>query len=148
MKYNFFHTVKTYGTLLRIHVLWTPFAFQDRILRTPFWFEGRKNVAAEFPGAIRRTFCRSGEVNRSHSTDSPLLPRGGGRMKGAGGGWGDQGWKAGGSKGGRVLEERTGLANPASASADVEFTLLLLLLKPFDFSFPCTRAPPANSKSH
>lgn len=30
-------------------------------------------MAAEFPGAIRRIFCRGGEVNRSHSTGSPVF---------------------------------------------------------------------------
>lgn len=39
------------------------------LLPYPSPSKDRKNVAAEFPGAIRWTFCRGGEVNRSHSTD-------------------------------------------------------------------------------
>ena len=96
---------------------------------------------------IRRQEKRGGWISRCDSTDllsgwwsqsvsfngiPRFLPRGGWRTKG----------ETEGKGGRRVSEERTGLASPASASVDVEFTLLrLFLLQPsFDFSFPCTRA--------
>lgn len=84
---------------------------------------GRKNVAAEFPDAIRRTFCWGGGVNQSHSTGPPFLPRGrGGGERGEA--WGETDDEGAGGRVGRVLEGWTALASPASASADVEFTLL------------------------
>lgn len=80
------------------------------LLPYPLPSKDRKNVAAEFPGAIRWTFCRGGEVNRSHSTDPSGFCRG--RRTRGGKGWDDQRWKAGGrGKSGRVLEERTALAS-------------------------------------
>lgn len=86
-------------------------SFSFRVLLPyPSPSKDRKNVAAEFPGAIRWTFCRGGEVNRSHSTD----PSGfcleeeeerGERVR-------RSAMEAGGrGKSGRVLEERTALAS-------------------------------------
>lgn len=117
------------------------------LLPYPLPSKDRKNVAAEFPGAIRWTFCRGGEVNRSHSTDPSGFCLEEEEERGVG-------------KGETISDGRqedvarvvgcwkNGQLSQASASADVEFTLFHPLFFPFDLSFPCTGAPPANSKSH